>query len=194
MSVSTLDTANQRMRSPSPVSDDAASNLSERNGEISHGLGLLDWRLCLHSVFAKCNVALLASVENRHHLMTNRDREIVTMDSSAPTLLKHSRLGIASCCVGSLMILIQIAILVAVATGVKDNQGTIYAFFIPLWMYLLGVPAGLTCAIAGMVQRRRDPTLAILGVGLTLAGPLFFVVSLVLAFRGVADIYRWLGA
>jgi hypothetical protein len=121
-------------------------------------------------------------------------RELSTMDRSARTPLEHSKLGAASCCIGGLMILIQIAILAAVAAGMKDNQGIIYAFAIPIWMYLLGVPLGLIFSVGGMVQRKRDPTLAVLGAGLTLAGPLFFVVSFILASRGVADIYRWLGA
>jgi hypothetical protein len=65
---------------------------------------------------------------------------------------KHSALGKASCFVGGGMLLVQFGIMAAVALGVRDNQGTVYAFWIPFLMYVFGVPVGLILALGGAVQ------------------------------------------
>lgn len=86
---------------------------------------------------------------------------------------KHSALGKASCFVGGAMLLVQFGIMAAVALGVRDNQGHVYAFWIPLFMYALGVPVGLLLALGGAVQ---DPKSTKLGTRLTLVGPLVFIL------------------
>lgn len=103
-------------------------------------------------------------------------------ESDAP---RHSEFGIASAFAGGAMMLVQLGVLAAVLRGVKDNQGVIYAVSIPFFMYCVGVPLGLLAACIGFIQPRRDRRYAVLGVVLTLAGPLLFAifVAVQLVFR-----------
>jgi hypothetical protein len=87
-------------------------------------------------------------------------------------------MGIASCFVGSVMLLIQMAVIAAAVAGVQDNQGTLYAFFVPFFTYVAGIPIGLLLALIGFIQRSQKHTAAVLGLLLTLAGPIVFLVSI----------------
>src|SRR4051794_40868111 len=88
----------------------------------------------------------------------------------------HSGLGIASSLVGGAMLIIQFAVLSAVLLGVKDSQGIIYALSIPFVMYCIGVPVGLVTAIAGLCRAKRNHRYERVGLALTFAGPLVFVL------------------
>lgn len=96
------------------------------------------------------------------------------MASSTAPQRKASVTGLAACLVGAVMLLVQVGVLAAVALGVKDNQGTIYAISIPFVMYLLGVPLGLLLAGLGLAQPERKKSPAVLGIVLTLSGPALF--------------------
>jgi CHASE2 domain-containing sensor protein len=89
---------------------------------------------------------------------------------------KPSYFGIASSLVGGILVVIQGSVLAALLRGVKDNQGIIYAFSIPFVAYCIGVPLGLLLATIGFLQRNRRRTFPVLGLVLTLTGPLVFVV------------------
>ncbi len=97
------------------------------------------------------------------------------MNTQNQNELTQSRMGIAASIVGATMLATQLGILAAVAMGVKDNQGVIFAFSIPAVMYLVGVPLGLVTAAIGFVQKNRKLTAAKWGLVLTLLSPLVFL-------------------
>ena len=93
--------------------------------------------------------------------------------------VKPAAMGIASCIIGGVLLLIQVGVLGAVMVGVQDNQGIIYAFSVPFFSYLIGVPLGLSLAIIAFLQPNRSRTAAKLGLLLTLTGPLIFLAFLI---------------
>ncbi len=97
---------------------------------------------------------------------------------------KQPSMGIASCIVAGVMLLIQVGVILATAANLHDNQGIIYAFSVPFVTYLIGVPLGLLLALAGLLQRAQKHTASLVGFLLTLAGPVVFLVS-------VAVLGRW---
>ena len=91
---------------------------------------------------------------------------------------KESVLGIASCFVGAVMLLVQLDVMAAVALGVTDNQGILYALGIPAIVYCGGVPLGLLLAVTGLFQRDQKRKCAVIGLCLTLVGPMLFILFL----------------
>ena len=97
-----------------------------------------------------------------------------SLPTTEPDRLKHSAVGFLSCLVGGLMLLVQFGVIAAVAQGVRDSQGIIYALTIPFFMYLVGVPLGCGLGIMGLRQAERRWLFSVLGLCLTLTGPLLF--------------------
>jgi hypothetical protein len=76
------------------------------------------------------------------------------------------------------MLVMQLGVIAAVLLGITDNQGIIYALTIPLATYAVGVPLGLVLAVIGFFQPNRKRTYAKLGSCLSLAGPILFLLFL----------------
>lgn len=96
------------------------------------------------------------------------------------TAKRESELGIASCFVGAVVMLLQLEVVAAVALGVTDNQGILYALAIPFFVNCIGAPIGLVLAVLGFLQRGRNRKFAVVGLCLTLIGPVAFILFLAL--------------
>lgn len=96
------------------------------------------------------------------------------------TAKSESELGIVSCFIGAVMLLLQFDVVAAVALGVTDNQGILYALAIPFLVNCIGAPIALVFAVLGFLQRDRNRKFAAVGLCLTLIGPVAFILFLAL--------------
>jgi hypothetical protein len=81
-----------------------------------------------------------------------------------PKPRRLSEVGIISCLLAALMIVLEFVQLINVMRGVKDNQGYVGAAFVSLDVLMFGFPFCFLLGLAGLFQPNRDDRSALWGL------------------------------